>query len=82
MSKKIKQSKKRKPAALRKKFSSKQKTIEQKVTKEKAVKQIQAIYRDFLAKIEKIRETRDKKIFALIKKAEERQIATIRKEIK
>lgn len=49
---------------------------------EKKIKQMEAIYQDFLNKIKKIEQVRDDKISAIIKKADERQMEKIRQEFK
>ncbi len=52
------------------------------VSPEKAIKQINAIYQEFLNKIDKIEKVRDQKIADIIKKAEARQIEKIRQELR
>ena len=54
----------------------------QPLSQKEIIKKIQEIYQDFLSKIQKIQSERDKKIIALFKKAEQRQIEEIRKKLK
>jgi len=51
------------------------------LSKQEAMKKIREIYRNFLHKIKEIEIERDKKVLAIIKKAEQRQIEEIRKKL-
>ncbi|MDD5750833.1 MAG: hypothetical protein PHU56_04320 [Candidatus Pacebacteria bacterium] len=47
------------------------------MTEEQAIKKIKKIYADFLSRIKEVEIKRDQKVFAIIKKAEQRQIEAI-----
>jgi hypothetical protein len=54
----------------------------QSLPKEEALRQIEAIYQNFSAKLEQLKKDRDKKITALLSQAEERRLAKTRESLK
>lgn len=57
-------------------------TAEKQLSQQEATKQIKAIYQDFLNKINKIKQVRNEKVTAIIKKAEQKQIEDLRRNFK
>ena len=55
-----------------------QKTMNSPISEQEAIEKIQQIYDEFLNKIEEIEIARDQKVFSIIRKAEQRQIETIK----
>ncbi|MDD5146326.1 MAG: hypothetical protein PHN39_01045 [Candidatus Pacebacteria bacterium] len=54
----------------------------QSLPKEEALRQIEAIYQNFSAKLEQLKKDRDKKITALLSQAEERRLVKTRESLK
>lgn len=57
-------------------------TAKKQLSQQEAVKQIKATYQEFLSKINKIKQTRNEKVTAIIKKAEQKQIEDLKRSFK